>query len=178
LGEGGEGSGQDCAGPSPTRRPGGGGAKTRTFLGESRLRKAFWSTGNVRRGVPNLSKLVEVGTRELAHQDGITQGPLRPGGRWAGAKIRKFLGGSRLRNARWGVGSMRGGATHLPKPGGDLGIVGVSSDGAGEPRRPFKWKATGGARLCIVRRRGAEFLRPWGVAGEENVCGRVLVPLI
>ena len=122
----------------------------------------------MRRGVPNLSKLVEVGTRELAHQDGITQGPLRPGGRWAGAKIRKFLGGSRLRNARWGVGSMRGGATHLPKPGGDLGIVGVSSDGAGEPRRPFKWKATGGARLCIGRRRGAEFLRPWGVAGDEK----------
>ena len=70
-----------------------------------------------------------------------------------------------------------------PRGSVDLGSgvypgIGVSSDDAGEPRRPFKWKATGGARLCISRRRGAEFLRPWGVAGDENVCGRVSVPLI
>jgi hypothetical protein len=99
-------------------RPGGrwAGAKIRKFLGGSSLRNAFWSTGNMRRGAPNLSKLVEAGTRELAYHDGITQGPLRPGGRRAGAKIRKFLGENRLRNARRGVGSMRGGATHLPKP--------------------------------------------------------------
>ena len=57
------------------------------------------------------------------------------------------------------------------------GGQGMSSDGTGEPRRPFKWKATGEARLCIGRRRGAEFLRLWGVAGDENICGRVLVQL-
>ena len=88
---------QDRIAQGPLRPGGrGGGAKTRKFLGESRLRNAFWSTGNMRGGALNLSKLVEVGTWELARHTrsgvGLSRRQGKPACKSVGVEERNFCG--------------------------------------------------------------------------------------